>query len=228
MTTYVETNQFEIHTDGACKGNPGPGGWGFLMHRDGQLMVEMVGGLGHTTNNIMELTAVVEAMEYVSGFALPKDCVLIATDSNYVVRGNNEWMAGWKARNFKDVKNKELWFRFLEAKDKLEANGVTLTLKWVKGHDGDPLNERADDLANIGVGYPGESKVITAPIQPDASSVTKPVSEKVNLGNIVIRLTDAITRADGDLNEVAKMVGVEADVLRHLMRPEGLPVLSIG
>lgn len=135
-----------IHTDGACKGNPGPGGWGALL-RCGDQVRELFGGEHQTTNNRMELTAVIEALA-----ALKQRCqVAIYTDSAYVKNGITVWIHAWKQRGWrtadkKPVKNVELWQR-------LEALAAQHEVKWhwVRGHDGDPGNERADQLANRGV-----------------------------------------------------------------------------
>ncbi len=137
-----------IYTDGACKGNPGPGGWGVLL-LSGDTEKELFGGELATTNNRMELTAVIEALT-----ALKRPCkVTLFLDSEYVRKGITEWIHGWKARGWRTaakqpVKNVELW-------QKLDAvvvqSGYQITWKWVKGHAGDPGNERADALANRGV-----------------------------------------------------------------------------
>ena len=135
-----------IYTDGACKGNPGPGGWGVWM-KTGEHERELWGGEEHTTNNRMELTAVIEALT-----SLKRRCsVTLFTDSEYVRNGITTWIHGWKARGWKTadkkpVKNVELWQRL----DLLNA-GQEVTWRWVKGHSGDPGNERADQLANRGV-----------------------------------------------------------------------------
>jgi ribonuclease HI len=141
-------NTIEIYTDGACKGNPGPGGWGVLL-RSGATTKELFGGEAQTTNNRMELMAVIQALE-----ALKRPChVLLHADSQYVLKGINEWLAGWKAKGWKTaskqpVKNVDLWQRL----DALVAQGGhQIEWRWVKGHDGDPGNERADWLANQGV-----------------------------------------------------------------------------
>lgn len=134
-----------IYTDGACKGNPGPGGWGVWM-KSGAHEKEMCGGEAVTTNNRMELTAVIEALT-----ALKRPCaVVIYTDSQYVRKGITEWIHGWKARGWitadkKPVKNAELWQRL----DAL-AGGHRVDWRWVRGHAGDPGNEKADALANQG------------------------------------------------------------------------------
>ena len=135
-----------IYTDGACKGNPGPGGWGAWLAMDGHEK-ELFGGARSTTNNRMELTAVIEALS-----ALKRSCdVDLHTDSEYVRKGITEWIHNWKRRGWttadrKPVKNVELWQR-LEALAALHR----VRWHWVKGHAGDPGNERADALANRGV-----------------------------------------------------------------------------
>ncbi|MFM8691375.1 MAG: ribonuclease HI [Limnohabitans sp.] len=141
-------NHVEIYTDGACKGNPGPGGWGVRL-RAGTHQRELHGGEPATTNNRMELTAVIEALS-----ALKRPCrVSLYLDSEYVRKGITEWIHGWKARGWKTasrapVKNVELW----QALDRLvSAGGHQIEWHWVKGHAGHPGNERADALANMGV-----------------------------------------------------------------------------
>ncbi len=141
-------NHIQIYTDGACKGNPGPGGWGALLISGGTEK-ELFGGEDGTTNNRMELTAVIEALT-----ALRRPCrVTLYLDSEYVRKGITEWVVGWKARGWRTaakqpVKNVDLWQRL----DALVANaGHTIDWRWVKGHSGDVGNERADLLANRGV-----------------------------------------------------------------------------
>lgn len=141
-------NQVEIYTDGACKGNPGPGGWGVLL-RSGTTQKELYGGEPSTTNNRMELMAVIQALE-----ALKRPCaVTLYLDSQYVLKGITEWLPGWKAKGWKTaskqpVKNAELWRRL---DDLLLEGGHVVDWRWVRGHTGDPGNERADALANLGV-----------------------------------------------------------------------------
>lgn len=136
----------EMWTDGACKGNPGVGGWGAWM-RHGEHERELFGGEELTTNNRMELTAVIEGLR-----ALTRPCqVTLHVDSAYVMNGMSRWMAGWKRNGWrtadkKPVKNADLW-RALDA----EVARHEVRWVWVKGHSGDPGNERADDLANRGV-----------------------------------------------------------------------------
>jgi len=141
-------NTVEIYTDGACKGNPGPGGWGVLL-KSGGVEKELFGGERETTNNRMELLAVIRALE-----ALKRPChVVLHADSQYVLKGMTEWLAGWKAKGWKTaskqpVKNVDLWQRLDEL---VTRSGHRIDWRWVKGHDGDPGNERADALANRGV-----------------------------------------------------------------------------
>jgi ribonuclease HI len=137
-----------IYTDGACKGNPGPGGWGVLL-KSGATEKELFGGEPATTNNRMELLAVIRALE-----ALKRPCVVtLHVDSQYVLKGMTEWLPGWKAKGWRTaarqpVKNVELW----QALDDLVAHGGhEIEWRWVRGHNGDPGNERADELANRGV-----------------------------------------------------------------------------
>ena len=136
----------EIYTDGACKGNPGPGGWGAMLS-SGEHRKELFGGEPLTTNNRMELTAVIEALK-----ALKKpSAIRLSTDSQYVMKGVQEWLKGWKARGWrtadkKPVKNVDLW----QALEPLVAMHQ-IEWRWVKGHSGNPGNERADALANQGV-----------------------------------------------------------------------------
>ena len=137
-----------IYTDGACKGNPGPGGWGALLSM-GETEKEIFGGELGTTNNRMEMTAVIEALA-----ALKRPCqITLYLDSQYVLKGITEWIEGWKARGWRTaakapVKNVDLWQR-LDAL--LVSSGHHIDWRWVRGHNGDPGNERADALANKGV-----------------------------------------------------------------------------
>ncbi|HJP38817.1 MAG TPA: ribonuclease HI [Gammaproteobacteria bacterium] len=139
-------SRIEIYTDGACRGNPGPGGWGALLLADGREK-EICGGELETTNNRMELTAAIRGLQ-----ALKKNCsVTVYTDSEYVRRGIDEWLDNWKRRGWKTaakkpVKNQDLW----QALDGA-AGSHQVTWRWVKGHAGDPGNERADELANRGL-----------------------------------------------------------------------------
>lgn len=136
----------EIWTDGACKGNPGLGGWGVLL-RSGSAEKTLSGGARDTTNNRMELQAVIEALK-----VLKRPChIALHTDSQYVQKGMTEWIEGWKARQWRTagkqpVKNADLWQQL----DELASRHV-IDWRWVRGHDGDPGNERADELANQGV-----------------------------------------------------------------------------
>ncbi len=140
------TEHVEIYTDGACRGNPGRGGWGALLISNGRKKT-LHGGEAETTNNRMELTAAIEALNALRG----RQQVLLYTDSKYVMDGIREWLPNWKKRGWKTaskkpVKNQDLW----QALD--TANGQhEVTWKWVKGHAGNPGNEAADALANRGI-----------------------------------------------------------------------------
>jgi ribonuclease HI len=144
--TTQTASAVEIWTDGACKGNPGAGGWGVLLKRN-QHEKTLCGGEPNTTNNRMELQAVIEALR-----ALKRPCrVILHTDSQYVQKGITEWLPNWKARGWRTaakqpVKNADLW----QALDEVAAKHQ-IDWRWVRGHDGDPGNERADELANEGV-----------------------------------------------------------------------------
>ncbi len=135
-----------IYTDGACRGNPGPGGWGVILSYKGQVK-ELYGGERETTNNRMELTAAIQGLQ-----ALKKHCkVEINTDSKYVMQGITDWMSNWKKRGWKTaankpVKNEDLWRRLDDA-----IKGHDVKWKWVKGHSGNNGNDRADALANLGI-----------------------------------------------------------------------------
>ena len=139
-------NRVEIFTDGACRGNPGPGGWGALL-RFGDDEKELCGGEAETTNNRMELMAVIQALS-----ALKRPCdVILTSDSTYVLKGIQEWMPSWKKRGWKTaakkpVKNVDLWMLLDDA-----IQGHTIDWLWVKGHSGHAENEIADQLANRGI-----------------------------------------------------------------------------
>ena len=138
--------EVEIHTDGACKGNPGPGGWGYILKLNGEAK-EVFGGEPQTTNNRMELTAAIRALESLE----ERSRVKLYTDSTYVKDGITIWIRNWKRRGWltadkKPVKNEDLW----KALDAVAARHV-VEWHWVRGHTGDPLNERADELANKGI-----------------------------------------------------------------------------
>jgi ribonuclease HI len=142
----MNENSIDLFTDGACRGNPGPGGWGVLLrHKNNEK--ELWGGEAATTNNRMELTAVIRGLE-----SLPEPSrVRVYTDSQYVQKGISEWIHSWKRRGWKtadkkDVKNVDLWKQLDEA-----ARRHSVQWHWVKGHAGHPENERADELANKGI-----------------------------------------------------------------------------
>jgi ribonuclease HI len=140
------TPKVVIYTDGACSGNPGPGGWGAILI-SGDHEREMCGGEPDTTNNRMELMAAIQALE-----ALKRPCTVeLHTDSQYLRQGITEWLPGWKARGWRTaskapVKNDDLWKRLDLARQR-----HTVDWRWVKGHAGHPLNERADGLARQGL-----------------------------------------------------------------------------
>ena len=144
----------EIATDGACKGNPGPGGWGALI-RSGTAEKELSGGESLTTNNRMELTAAIEGLN-----ALTRPCrVTLSTDSRYVMDGLTKWVAGWQRNGWrtadkKPVKNAELWQALIAA-----AARHRIEWKWVKGHAGHPDNERVDKLASAAAVAAGQKRV---------------------------------------------------------------------
>ena len=140
------TRTVEIYTDGACRGNPGPGGWGVVLIA-GQHRKTLHGGEAETTNNRMELTAAIEALNALKG----RQQVVLYTDSKYVMDGIRSWLPNWKARGWKTaakkpVKNQDLW----QALDAAAARH-DISWNWVKGHDGNPGNEEADALANLGI-----------------------------------------------------------------------------
>lgn len=135
-----------IYTDGACRGNPGPGGWGVVLEYNGKIK-ELCGGEADTTNNRMELMAVIQALE-----TLSRPCTIkLHSDSKYVLQGITEWLDNWKQRGWrtatkKPVKNEDLWRRLDEARNRHQIEWI-----WVKGHSGHDGNERADKLANRGI-----------------------------------------------------------------------------
>ncbi|WP_444994570.1 ribonuclease HI [Aliikangiella sp. IMCC44359] len=139
-------SQISIFTDGACRGNPGPGGWGAIL-RAGKHVKEIYGGEAETTNNRMELTAAIKALQAIK----KPSVVVLTTDSQYVRKGITEWLTGWKVRGWKNsakkpVKNVDLWQALDEQNIRHQVDW-----RWVKGHSGHPENERADELANKGI-----------------------------------------------------------------------------
>jgi ribonuclease HI len=144
MTAAQGPKEVGIHTDGACLGNPGPGGWAALLRYRGRER-ELAGGEAQTTNNRMELMAAIMALE-----ALSEPCTIVLhTDSQYVRQGITEWLPGWIRRNWRtsggsDVKNRDLWERLQAA-----CARHRIDWRWVKGHSGDPDNERVDQLARL-------------------------------------------------------------------------------
>ena len=142
----MTTKNVQIYTDGACRGNPGIGGWGVMLSYNGTVK-EIYGGEQETTNNRMEMMAVIQALATLT----KASDVTLHSDSKYVLQGINDWMPNWKKKNWKTaakkpVKNVDLWKQI----DQL-AQQHTIQWVWVKGHSGNPGNERADELANLGI-----------------------------------------------------------------------------
>ena len=136
----------KVYTDGACKGNPGPGGWGVYIQSN-ENEKELYGGNPETTNNQMEMQAALEALKHLKD---EDEIIELYTDSNYLRQGITEWIHKWKKNNWKTaakkpVANRDLWIEISDLNEKM-----TVEWNWVKGHAGDPGNERADELANIG------------------------------------------------------------------------------
>ncbi|MBK7017780.1 MAG: ribonuclease HI [Sulfuritalea sp.] len=167
----------EIYTDGACSGNPGPGGWGAIL-RSGETERELFGGEPQTTNNRMEMTAVIEALR-----ALKKPVAAkVHTDSQYVQKGISEWIHGWKRRGWKTagkdpVKNEDLWREL----DRLAAQHEIEWI-WVRGHAGHPENERADELANKGMRRGRGAPAPGAPDQTAADALARRGVEQARSG----------------------------------------------
>lgn len=136
-----------VSTDGACKGNPGPGGWGVAIFEGIELKEVYRGGSTLTTNNRMELKAMLEALSVLSNNKILEDNdVTIYIDSTYVLKGMTEWLSGWEAKRFIGVKNEDLWRDMCQYRHIWEE----CTLTWVKGHSGNLFNEEADKQANLG------------------------------------------------------------------------------
>ena len=136
----------KVYTDGACKGNPGPGGWGVYIQAN-EDEKELYGGNPETTNNQMEMQAALEALKHLKD---EDEVIELYTDSNYLRQGITEWIHNWKKNNWKTaakkpVANRDLWIEISDLNEKMNVQW-----NWVKGHAGDPGNERADELANIG------------------------------------------------------------------------------
>lgn len=147
LLQYTGGPKTGVFTDGACEGNPGPGGWGFVWVEDDAIRAQKRGHDGATTNNRMELTAAIEALKALRG----RRAVRLHTDSRYVMDGISKWMPNWKKRDWKTagkkpVKNRDLWQELDE-----QTQQHDIEWRWVKGHAGDPGNEEADALANRGI-----------------------------------------------------------------------------
>lgn len=137
----MQQTKLIIYTDGACKGNPGIGGWGAILMY-GDKVKEIYGYAPETTNNRMELSAVIEALKVIK-----RNCpITIFTDSQYVKRGITEWIDGWIKKNWKNVKNVDLWQELYPL-----SKQYNIDWQWVRGHNGDKYNERADELANLAI-----------------------------------------------------------------------------
>ena len=137
----MQQTKLIIYTDGACKGNPGIGGWGAILMY-GDKTKEIYGYAPETTNNRMELSAVIEALKVIK-----RSCpITIFTDSQYVKRGITEWIDGWIKKNWKNVKNVDLWQELYPL-----SKQYNIDWQWVRGHNGDKYNERADELANLAI-----------------------------------------------------------------------------
>jgi len=143
----------EIYTDGACRGNPGPGGWAFVVLDEGKILREHAGGEAHTTNNRMEMQAVIEGLSALDFVSMTKEerHIRVFSDSQYVVKGASEWIFGWKRNKWQTrtgpVKNRDLW-------DQIDGFMMLYGIdwRWVRGHNGHPMNERCDRLAVAAIG----------------------------------------------------------------------------
>lgn len=171
----MSENIIIIYTDGACKGNPGPGGWGALITHNG-ITKELFGGHPNTTNNRMEIYAAIKAVESLD----ENSRVRIHADSKYVIEGISSWLPGWKNRGWKTaakqpVKNEDLWRRLDAA-----IQGHIIDWQWVRGHVGNPGNERADALANKGVGMNDDDEQLVA---VDFKVGTVALAEDTSAGN---------------------------------------------
>jgi ribonuclease HI len=150
MTSHDSSDQIWIFTDGACSGNPGPGGWGVLIRQE-QNIFELSGGENHTTNNRMEMLAVICALEWAQHNKI-QGPMTITSDSQYVIKGITQWITGWMRNGWKTsankpVENQDLWQRLWD----LCKNQSGITWQWVRGHNGHPENERVDALARMAV-----------------------------------------------------------------------------
>jgi ribonuclease HI len=143
--------KYEIYTDGSSRGNPGKGGWGCIVMNEDKAR-EYSGSSNLATNNQMEMYAVEHALSLINSICVPKDKVVINSDSQYTIKGLTEWVDGWEKNNWKnsqkkDVLNKDSWVKMLELKRSIKDKKIDLSLKYVKAHNGHKYNERVDKLA---------------------------------------------------------------------------------
>jgi len=147
LVKNIKMKQYEIYTDGSCRMNTGKGGWGVVIVDDDQTIIELSGSETHTTNNRMELLAAIKALTHLISLPTKDTPVILYTDSQYLNRGMNEWVKGWKKRGWKMIngqpmKNSDLWQQL-----DILNNSLHIKWKWIRGHDGNKYNEMADSLA---------------------------------------------------------------------------------
>ena len=191
----MQAKSIQIHTDGACLGNPGPGGFGIIIDVDGEER-RFGGGEADTTNNRMELTAALTAIQIVKSLISDDDTaeIILHTDSKYVTDAfNQDWITGWRTKNWwnangKPIKNQDLWKEMIE-----EVKPLNVTFQWVKGHSGDPANEVCDEMANEqAIKY----------INSEFAGTTPPSETKLTQGSLEI---ERIARAQGYEAAIEKM-----------------------
>lgn len=157
VPSEISNGGIAAFSDGACRGNPGPGSWGYIVQESsGEIIQELSDIDSHTTNNKMELSGAIRALEYLLASDKEDEEIYLFTDSTYVVKGITEWVKGWKARGWRKAdkkapENLELWQKL----DEITASFSNLHYRWVKGHSGHPQNERCDQLANIALDEAG-------------------------------------------------------------------------
>ena len=203
--------QVTIHTDGACSGNPGPGGFGAVIELPNGDEVIVTGGDPQTTNNRMELAAVIEALALLKDCDVEADLVTVRSDSKYVVDAFNQgWLAnwqknGWRTAAKKPVLNQDLWQRMLEA-----AAGYDVHWVWVKGHSGDPMNERCDELAVAEADFAPQTDGYWYTVGPPRSTAGAPQPQATPGGKL--RMTIHKLRAAADLLERAGDTNAAVDL----------------